>query len=64
MSLDEIKREIAQLNDPDLLALLDEVSNELKKRNTILGPANTDVRKENIQQGLKVLLETIAKVST
>ena len=60
----DIKNYIEQLNDIDLITLLNEISNEVKRRNTIMkGILGTDppaVQRENIQQILNTILETIA----
>jgi len=60
--LKEFQEKIQTLTDADLLTLLDMVSDEVKRRNTILGPPSTEVRKEHIQKGIDMLLDTIANV--
>jgi len=64
MSLDGIRAELKELSDLDLISLLNEVSDELKRRNTImkgiLGSEGPEVRKESFQQGLQTILEAMA----
>ncbi len=60
MQLDELKKVIEGMSDAELLSHLDCVSAEIKRRNTILGPPNSDIRKENIEGGLRALLDVLA----
>ena len=57
MTLEEMKAGLESLSDGDLLSLLDSVSDEVKRRNSILGPP--EARKEVIQKGLEDLLGAI-----
>ena len=60
MTLDEIKSKLRSMSDEHVLSLLDAVSDEVKRRNTILGPPIADVRKEALSKGLLDLLEALA----
>jgi hypothetical protein len=64
MSLDNIRPHLRELSDTDLIVLLNEVSDEVKRRNTImkgiLGDQGPEVRKETIQQGLKTIIEALS----
>jgi len=62
--IDEIKEKLKDLSDADLLSLLDVISEEIKNRNTILGPPSSRIRKDNIEKGLKAILEAMTKAST
>ena len=64
MKLQELNDEIKGLTDAELLSHLDCVSTEIKRRNTILGPAGSDIRKENIEAGLRTLLDVFAAKTT
>lgn len=61
---DDIRAKLKELSDPDLISLLNEVSDEVKRRNTImkgiLGSEGPEVRKETFQQGLQTILEAMA----
>lgn len=64
MSLDDIRPHIEKLSDVDLITLLNEISDEVKRRNTImkgiLGAAPPAVQKENIKQGIQTLIDLLA----
>ena len=63
MSLEDIRAKLQDLSDTDLITLLNEVSDEVKRRNTImkgiLGDQGPEVRKETVQQGLRTILEAL-----
>ena len=63
MELEDIRNHLQKFNDADIMALLTAVSDEVKRRNTILngilGNAPPEVRRETIKQSMKVILEAI-----
>jgi hypothetical protein len=64
MSLEDIRSQLQQLSDTDLIVLLNDVSDEVKRRNTImkgiLGDQGPEVRKETVQQGLRTILDALS----
>jgi hypothetical protein len=64
MTLEELKPHWKSLEDAELLTLLMEISDEVKRRNTImkgiLGTAPPEVQRETIQKGFQTLLEAMA----
>jgi hypothetical protein len=64
MTLDDIRPHLQEFSDADILVLLNEISDEVKRRNTImqglLGNAPPQAQKEIIRKGLDALLETLA----
>lgn len=67
MSLEEIRNQIKDLSDAELITLLNDVSDEVKRRNTImkgiLGTEGPEIRKETFQQGFQTILEAFSKKS-
>jgi len=65
MTIDEIRQNLESFNDADILTLLTVVSNEVKRRNTILngilGNAPAELRRETVKQSIQVILEAIMK---
>jgi hypothetical protein len=63
MTLDDIRPNLSAFSDREILALLTEVSAEVKRRNTILngilGTAPPEVRREAVKQGIQTILEAI-----
>ncbi len=61
MSLDDIRPHIAELSDIELITLLNEISDEVKRRNTImkgiLGNTSPSVQKETIKQELNTIID-------
>jgi hypothetical protein len=64
MTFEEIRSHLKELSDTDLVMLLNEVSSEMKARNTllkgILGTESPQVRRETITQGLDTLLDALS----
>jgi hypothetical protein len=64
MTLDEIRPHLQQLSDADVLTLLMEVSDEVKRRNTImqgiLGADPPQTQKETIQKGFQALVDALS----
>ncbi len=65
MELKDIRLQLQQIGDADLLELLNEISDEVKRRNNImrgiLGNQGPEVRKETFQDGIKAILEAMAR---
>jgi hypothetical protein len=63
MTLEELRPHWQQYGDADLLTLLMEISDEVKRRNTImqglLGNTPTSVQKETINKGFQTLLDAL-----
>lgn len=63
MGLEDIRAKLQELSDTDLIILLNDVSEEVKRRNTImkgiLGDQGPQVRKETVQEGLRTIIEAI-----
>ena len=64
MTRDDIRSHWQKFEDADLLILLNEISDEVKRRNTImqglLGSSSPVSQKETIQKGLSALLDALA----
>jgi len=57
----EVKDGLGKLSDSELLELLDTVSDEVKRRNSLMGPAAPSLDKQDIQDGIKAIVEAIVK---
>jgi hypothetical protein len=64
MTLDDIRPHLQQLDDKDILTLLNEVSDEVKRRNTImqglLGSTPPEAQRETIRKGFDILMEMLS----
>jgi hypothetical protein len=64
MSLDEIRSQLKQINDIDLITLLNEISDEVKRRNTILkgifGDDQSPIKKESLKPILQTIIDALA----
>jgi hypothetical protein len=64
MTLDDVRPNLQKFSDSDLLTLLMEVSDEVKRRNTImqglLGNAPPEAQRETIQKGFQTLVEILS----
>jgi hypothetical protein len=57
-----IRAKLREVPDPELLDLLDAVSEELKRRNEILGPSVSEVKTKTPEENLKTLLTALAEL--
>ena len=68
MELDDIRPHLQAFNDKDILTLLTEVSDEVKRRNTImqglLGNAPPEIQKETIRQGIQMIADILSGKKT
>ena len=64
MKLDDLRPHWKEFDDSDLLTLLMEVSDEVKRRNTImqglLGNAPPEVQRETINRGFQALTDILS----
>lgn len=50
------------LSDEDLFRVLDGASEEMKRRNGLLGPSVSGIRNNNVEQNVKLVIEALAAV--
>ncbi len=55
----EVKDSLSKLSDEDVFELLDAVSEEVKRRNSLLGPSISDVRNAPIEQTAENFIEAL-----
>lgn len=54
---------LSQLSDSDLFELLEQVSDEVKRRNGLLSPP-TDQSNQSVEKSLKLFLESLSGLSS
>ncbi len=59
---EELKKSLESLNDSDLFSILDAVSDEVKRRNSLLGPSVTDIKNQPIEKSVNSFLEALADI--
>lgn len=55
----DIKAKLQGLSDDDLFNLLDAVSEEVKRRNNLIGPSIPDVRNQSVDQNVKMVMDAL-----
>ena len=64
MNLNEIVKSLHEFSDTDLVKLLDEVSNEVKNRNTImkgmLDNSSPDIQKVDLKQSIQMIIDIMS----
>jgi len=61
--LEDVKARLLELTDDDLFELLDAVSEEVKRRNGLLGgPTIPDIRGQTPEANLKMVLEALGEL--
>ena len=60
MDFETIEQNLQSLSDGDLLKLLDSVSEEVKRRNRLMGPSVSDIRNKSVEQNVKDFLTCLA----
>jgi len=56
-----MREKLKDLPDDDLFELLETVSNEVKRRNGLLGPAVAPMDQKELQESLKKILEAMVR---
>jgi hypothetical protein len=62
MDVRAIVAEMKSLSDDDLFALLDGASEEVKRRNGMLGPSISQVRSNSVGENVKLVVDAITSV--
>jgi hypothetical protein len=62
MDIETVKNELKSLSDDDLFTLLDAVSEEVKRRNEILSPSISDIRKNSVEDNVKNVLVALGEL--
>ena len=57
---DTLKRPLKELNDKELFDLLDATSDEVKRRNGLLGPSIIDLQNQPVEKTIGSVLEALA----
>ena len=58
----DLKAKLEGLTDDDLFALLDAVSEEVKRRNNLSGPSIPDIRAQSIEQNVKMVADALSSL--
>lgn len=53
---------LKELSDDDLFELLDATSEEVKRRNGMMGPSVSDIRSNTVEQNVGLVLQALANV--
>jgi len=62
MDVRAILAEMKDLSDDDLFLLLDGASEEMKRRNGLLGPSISQVRSNSVEENVKLVIDAVAGV--
>lgn len=62
MDVKAIVADIKTLSDEDLFILLDGASEEMKRRNGLLGPSISTIRTNSVEENVKLVVEAMAGV--
>ena len=60
MNFESLKESLQTLGDTDLFKVLDAVSEEVKRRNQLMGPSVSDIRNKPVEQNVKNFLTCLA----
>ncbi len=60
--IQEIRERLKGLSDDEVLELLDTVSDEVKRRNRLMGAADPSLDKDAIRSGMQTVLDALVKV--
>lgn len=58
--LSDLREKIQGLSDDELFSVLDCVSEEVKRRNNIMGPSIPDIRAQSPEENVKMVIEALA----
>jgi len=62
MDVNEVLAELKGLSDDDLFKILDGASEEMKRRNGLLGPSIGNIKNNSVEQNVSLVLEALAGV--
>jgi hypothetical protein len=62
MDVRAIVADIKSLSDEDLFILLDGASEEMKRRNGLIGPSISTVRSNSVEENVKLVIDSLAAV--
>jgi hypothetical protein len=62
MDVRAIVADLKSLSDDDLFLLLDGASEEVKRRNGLLGPSISQVRSNSVEENVRLVVDAIASV--
>ena len=60
MNFESLKASLQTLGDSDLFKILDAVSEEVKRRNQLMGPPISNIRNKPVEQNVKDFLTCLA----
>lgn len=55
-----LKKPLTEMTDDELFLVLDSASEEMKRRNGLLGPSITDVKNQPVEQTMETFLTALA----
>lgn len=62
MDVNAVVAELRDLSDDDLFKVLDGASEEMKRRNGLLGPSISNIKNNSVEQNVSLVLEALANV--
>ena len=57
-----LTKALVDMDDDELFSLLDTVSEEVKRRNNMLGPSVSDIRNQPVEQTMTTFLEALSSL--
>lgn len=62
MDIDAVLAGMKDLSDDDLFKVLDGASEEMKRRNGLLGPSISNIKNNSVEQNVSLVLDALAGV--
>lgn len=62
MDVNAVLAELKDLSDDDLFKILDGASEEMKRRNGLLGPSISNIKNNSVEQNVSLVLDALAGV--
>lgn len=62
MDVSAVLSELKDLSDDDLFKVLDGASEEMKRRNGLLGPSISNIKNNSVEQNVSLVLDALAGV--
>lgn len=57
-----LKKPLSEMTDDELFSVLDAASEEMKRRNGLLGPSVTDIKNQPVEQTVESFLGALAQL--
>jgi predicted nucleic acid-binding Zn-ribbon protein len=60
MKIEKLEKELQAISDEDLFAILNIISEEVKRRNNMKSPSISNIRDRSIEENVKAVLSALA----